>query len=654
MVMPAAMALRIANADGEFVGNAPTAFPFAANIRERPYFKRNEQGSAKELTISEPFFSEFEQAWLITLSRRLETKDGAFAGVVVAAVPHTFFLKVYSQTMPDDDAFVAITDLNSRLLARYPEDIGKRGQILKGSTFMHNLQSGLEEGVYITPSHDDGVERVFAFSRVGRFNIAVISGIGTEQVLAEWQRKVLIFTISTFIIGLTLFAFLIIWVRNYSLLQKQAIYKEYYDEATNLPKYKMIEEYFAQNFLQQKTDGICHAVLMISIDDYAKISTLSGQATTNDVVSSIAERFSYTVGYQKMLVRFDDDKFVVLLSDLQHFDSITKFVDTFLDEMSVPLLLRGQEFHISCTIGISVYPNDGADMPTLLHNARVALEEGKNRRPGKYHFFSHELNEVITNRWWMESALPKALRDDELRVYYQPQFSLEDHGLVGLEALLRWEHPEKGFIPPSQFISVAESTGLIVPMGAWVLYEACRQGKEWLDMGLFTGRMAVNLSAVQLQDADLPDLVARVLRDTGLPPEHLELEITESTAMTDAENSIVRLYALHDLGVRISLDDFGTGYSNFSHLIRLPVSKLKIDRSLVLGLMESANTRAVVECIISVGHKLGMTCLAEGVESEEQKINLALHLCDEVQGYHTGKPRSPEAITRSMQLGDWM
>ena len=649
--IPSATSLLMTDAAGNIIACATTTRTGRVNISHRPYFEELMKNPSEALVISEPFFSEHEQGWIITLSRRWTVSDGTLAGAIVAVLPHTFFLKVYSQIVLGSEEFIAITDLNTRLLARYPEDPAKRGQILTGSTFEHLLQAGMDEGVYIAPSHDDQVERVFAFSRVGTFNIAVIAGLATSAVLGEWKRKILIFSVITVSAGILLFYFLTMLVRNYTKLRYQSKYNELYDEVTKLPKYKQFESLFESNTFADTKSDMYYPLMLVGIDGYNKMTITLGK-NISDVICILASRLDYGTGHAKLIGRIDEDKFILLLTEPQRLEDISKYTEKLLNIFSRPLSVEGEEFIPSCTVGISLFPNDGKELPELLHNARVALVEGRNRND-RYHFFSSELNALTAHRWWMESALSKALRNNELTVYYQAQFSLSPRQLVGFEALLRWNHPEKGFISPAQFIPVAERTRMIVPIGAWVLQEACTQCRKWLEMGLFSGKMAVNLSVVQLQNADLLNLVTSTLQNTGLPPHHLELEITESAIMTDAENVLAQLDSLRSRGVQISLDDFGTGYSNFSHLANLPVSKLKIDRSFIQDITNNATSRTVVECIISVGHKLGMTCLAEGVEHESQILHLALKNCDAVQGYLTAVPQPAEVITPILQRREW-
>lgn len=649
---PSATSLLMTDADGNVIACATTARTGQVNISQRPYFEELAKNPAEALVISEPFFSEHEQGWIITLSRHRIAGNGAFAGAIVAVLPHTFFLQIYSQIVSGSEEFIAITDLNTRLLARYPEDPAKRGQILTGSTFERLLQAGMDEGVYMAPSHDDQVERVFAFSRVGTFNIAVIAGLATSTILAEWKRKIFIFSAITVSTGILMFYFLAMLVRNYTKLRYQSKYSELYDEVTGLPKCKHFESLFESNTFPGPQKDMYYPLMLISIDGYNKMTITLGEENISNVMCILASRLDYGAGHPKLIGRIDEDKFILLLTEPQRLEDISKYTEKLLDTFSMPLSVEGEEFIPSCTIGISLFPNDGKDLPALLHNARVALVEGRTRND-RYHFFSSELNKLTAHRWWMESALSKALRNNELTVYYQAQFSLTPRRLVGFEALLRWNHPEKGFISPAQFIPIAERTRMIVPIGAWVLQEACAQCQKWLAMGLFSGKMAVNLSAVQLQNADLLNLVTSTLQNTGLPAQHLELEITESAIMTDAENVLPQLDSLRARGVQISLDDFGTGYSNFSHLANLPVSKLKIDRSFIQDITSNATSRTVVECIISVGHKLGMTCLAEGVEHEDQMLHLALQNCDAVQGYLTAVPQPAETITPILQRREW-
>ena len=294
------------------------------------------------------------------------------------------------------------------------------------------------------------------------------------------------------------------------------------------------------------------------------------------------------------------------------------------------------------SIGISVYPDDTTNADGMLRNAEMALRHGRSDGAGGYHFYVQEMNEETQRRRAVEEALRQAIEREEFFLVYQPKLSLRHGTIGGMESLIRWQHPEHGFMSPAEFIPAAERTGLIVAIGEWCLREACRQTKVWMDNGLPKLKVAVNLSAVQFRDSDLADTVRRVLDETGLPPECLELEITETVAMTDAGNTIEILNSIADIGVSLSIDDFGTGYSSLSYLKRYPVQRVKIDKAFVDDIIEEDDdlerVGAIARAVTTMGHSFGMQITAEGVETEEQLRFLQGLDCDEIQGYFFARP----------------
>jgi EAL domain-containing protein (putative c-di-GMP-specific phosphodiesterase class I) len=307
-------------------------------------------------------------------------------------------------------------------------------------------------------------------------------------------------------------------------------------------------------------------------------------------------------------------------------------------------VLNGQNVYIGVSIGIAFYPLDGLDVVTLQRNADTALNQAKTQGRGKLCFFSPEMTVLAQQRLHLEAELRRALVQDELVLYYQPQVSLQTGHLDGLEALVRWQHPSRGMIPPGEFIPMAEESGLIVLLGEWVLRKACQQISEWSKQGLSLPLIAVNVSAVQLSRGDFFDTVQTILRETAVLPEFLELEITESSVMSDLADAAKTLAKLQALGLRLSIDDFGTGYSSLSYLQELAVDKLKIDISFVRGMTSDEGKAAIVQAVIALGHGLGLEVIAEGVETQAQLEALRLLQCDMMQGYLVSKPLPPEQV----------
>jgi EAL domain-containing protein (putative c-di-GMP-specific phosphodiesterase class I) len=304
------------------------------------------------------------------------------------------------------------------------------------------------------------------------------------------------------------------------------------------------------------------------------------------------------------------------------------------------------DLHLTASIGIVTYPDDGTDAETLMRNADVAMYHAKGSGRNNYQFFKADMNARTLERQSLEVDLRRALKERQFVLHYQPKMSLETGAIMGVEALVRWYHPQRGLVPPVQFISVAEECGVIVPIGRWVLREACRQTRAWLDAGLPRVRIAVNVSTVELREKDFVAAVRAILTETGLEPRFLELELTETFLMQDAEATATVLQALKDLGVSLALDDFGTGYSSLSHLKRFPIDTLKIDKSFVRDLATDADDASIVSAVISMGGSLHMRVVAEGVETREQLTFLQEHSCPEGQGYYFSRPVVAAQLTQ--------
>jgi predicted signal transduction protein with EAL and GGDEF domain len=366
------------------------------------------------------------------------------------------------------------------------------------------------------------------------------------------------------------------------------------------------------------------------------------------LLRDVAERLSGLVREGDTVARVGGDEFTLLLSDVARAEDAVEVADRILEILRKPCVVNGHEFHVTTSIGIALYPSDGEDAQSLLRNADTAMYRAKDRGRDNYKLYAPTMNTRIAERVALESSLRHGLEREEFAVHYQPQVSISSGRVVGTEALVRWQHPERGLILPAEFIPVAEDTGLIVPLGAWVLRTACVQNKAWQDAGLPPMRVAVNLSARQFQSRDLPNTIAQVLEETGLDPRCLQLEITEGVAMQDVDFTIAVLRELREMGVGIAIDDFGTGYSSLSYLKVLPVNAVKIDRSFVRDLTVDPNDAAIASSIIAMAHNLKLEVIAEGVETEEQLAFLKGRDCDEMQGFLFSKAVPAEAVAKML------
>ena len=343
------------------------------------------------------------------------------------------------------------------------------------------------------------------------------------------------------------------------------------------------------------------------------------------------------------------DEFVLLLSHIEHAEDAARSAQKMLAALALPHYIDRHDLHISASIGISIYPNDGQDAETLIKNADTAMYHAKENGRNNYKFFEQSMNARAVQRQSIEGGLRRALERQEFVLHYQPKINLHSGTIVGVEALVRWQHPQRGLLPPEQFVPIAEDCGLILPIGRWVLREACNQAQAWLQSGLPPTTIAINASAPEFHAKDFLENIRATLEDTRLEPRYLELELTESVLMRDAEASDSVLHALADLGVKLAVDDFGTGYSSLSYLRKFPIDTLKIDQLFVNQMTRNPDDAAIVSAVIGMAKSLRLRVIAEGVETPEQVAFLRARQCDEGQGYHFGHPMAAEALAALLQ-----
>jgi diguanylate cyclase (GGDEF)-like protein len=419
----------------------------------------------------------------------------------------------------------------------------------------------------------------------------------------------------------------------------------YRDALTGLPNRQLFLDRLGQAVAQARRSGESLAVLYLDFDRFRMVEDSLGHSAGNELLRKLAERLQRCVREGDTVARLAADEFAVLVHKVGHTDDATKVAAKLLEAVRPPIEIQGRELSVTASLGIACFPTDG-DLPEgLLKNADTAMYRAKGEGRDTYRLYHHAMNDRALEQFSLESALRKAIsQGNELLAYYQPLVSLASGRIEGAEALVRWNHPERGLLGAGQFISVAEASGLIVAIDNWMLYAACTRAREWQLRGHHGFRVEVNLSARQFQLADLVAGVTRCLKDTGLPPEALELEITESIAMRNVARSAEILRSLRELGVRISLDDFGTGYSSLSYLKSLPVDTVKLDQSFVRDITTDRGDAAIATAIIAMAHSLDLRVVAEGVETEEQLAFLRAHGCDTVQGFLFGPPVPPEEL----------
>jgi len=433
-------------------------------------------------------------------------------------------------------------------------------------------------------------------------------------------------------------------VTDRKTIQQRMQYLAYHDALTDLPNRSLMQDRISQAISRAERSTKRFAVMFIDIDNFKNINDTLGHDVGDELLRQVAKRLTVSVRAHDTIARQGGDEFIVLLDQLEGQLGATRVAQKILDALRAAFSVNGTDQHVSGSIGIALYPDDGRDAPTLLKNADTAMFHGKAQGKNTYQFFTAQMNNAVKRRAAMESNLRAAVKNGDFSLVYQPQIDLNSGEIVALEALVRWVSAQSGTIMPSEFIPLAEETGLINEIGEWVLREACRQAKKWLDAGLPRRRIAVNLSARQLSDKRFVSLLAGILDETKLDPSLLELEITESQVMRRGEGNITRLNEIASMGIQLAVDDFGTGYSSLSYLKRLPISKLKIDQSFVRDITIDPNDTAIVVAIISMAKSLDLDIIAEGIETAGQLTLLRAKGCRVGQGFYFSVPMSAEDL----------
>lgn len=411
-----------------------------------------------------------------------------------------------------------------------------------------------------------------------------------------------------------------------------------HDPLTGLANRALLLDRLAQALAYAHRAGRFVAVLFIDLDRFKNINDSLGHEAGDSVIVEVGRRLQNSIRDGDTVARMGGDEFVVVLSDIAREDQVASLARNILEALEVPMFMEGHELSPVGSIGVSLYPKDGRDQQTLLKNADAAMYRAKQAGRSNFQFYAQEMNARTLDRLRLESRLRHALVRDEFLLVYQPQVDLASGQIVAVEALLRWQPPDEDMVLPGDFIPIAEETGLIVPIGEWVLRAACKQLVQWHQAGWPDLRVAINLSARQFKQAALEQMVARILHETGCGAQHLELEITESVVMDDPKAAIDTLQHLSRMGIQLAIDDFGTGYSSLNYLKRFPIHTLKIDRSFVGDILVDADDAAIVRAIIVLAHSMKLTVIAEGVETAEQMHFLHEQHCDQMQGYYFAKP----------------
>ena len=448
--------------------------------------------------------------------------------------------------------------------------------------------------------------------------------------------------------------------RSHQITSIQSFHKEaeqnlaqmtHYDVLTELPNRFLFLDRLGHAIGRSAHSHRMIAVLLLDIDNFKTINDTLGHTHGDLLLQDIAGRLRRCVLEDDTLARIGGDEFAIVLEGVSEIEEIALIAQKIVDIFSLPFTPSSQEIFVTPSIGITIYPMDGHDSDSLLKNADAAMYSAKEYGRNHFRFYTTDMNALAIQRFAMEGALRRALEREEFTLYYQPQVDIKSGRVIGVEALLRWNHPERGLVPPNEFIPLLEENNLIISVGEWVLRTACAQCRAWQDAGLPALRMAVNLSARQFRQDDLVEMIDSILRETGISPKLLELELTEGLLMENTSKTSMILGRLKRRGILVAIDDFGTGYSSLSYLKRFPIDRLKIDRSFVRDIISDSNDAAIAVAVISLGRSLGLSVIAEGVETRDQLEFLGVQKCDEYQGFHFSRPVPPEEIVSLFKPG---
>jgi diguanylate cyclase (GGDEF)-like protein/PAS domain S-box-containing protein len=440
-------------------------------------------------------------------------------------------------------------------------------------------------------------------------------------------------------------------ITDRKVAEERVQYLAYYDALTGLPNRTLLRDRLTKALADARRHNYKVALVFLDLDKFKDINDSLGHAVGDLLLQAVAERLKTWGREQDTVARLGGDEFLIMLTHVKDTSDAAVAAGRLMDAMTAEFVVEGHPLNVSCSIGISLFPGQGADCETLIKNADAAMYSAKGNGRNNFQFFTKEMNAQVIERLTLEGSLRSAIAKKQLFLMYQPQMDIATGAIIGLEALLRWQHPELGLVPPDKFIRIAENCGLIVPIGEWVLRTACRQAYQWQEEGLTPVSLAINVSAVQFRQEGFCALIKEVLHETGLPPQYLELELTESLLLANAEVTVSVLQELRAMGVTLAIDDFGTGYSSFSYLRQFHVSKLKIDRQFIRDVAVKPDDAAITAAIISMGNSMNLKVIAEGVENEAQMAFLRAHHCDAIQGFYFSKPLTADKAADKLRGG---
>jgi diguanylate cyclase (GGDEF)-like protein len=658
-LLPPDLIFTVAIADRHGTIVESTSPPGAASIANQDYFRQQRDGDST-LVGQLPRGATGEGK--LPFTRRLNAASGDFDGVVIVTVDAAFFVAGYDVAKLGEHGVLGILGTDSIFRVRRSGDTVFSGDLIEHSPLLAD-PNGVEPEPLILRSSWDGELRWTSARAIFGFPLAIIVGLSQSEQLAVVQRDSTIYLWwatagSVGVILLTALLGRMSWQLAQSRLREsetklahaeQVEYLAYHDGLTGLPNRSMFSKLLSQSISEARRYNRQLAVAFLDLDRFKQINDTLGHEAGDQLLQEVAHRLHGCVRESDTVARLGGDEFVVLLPELADAKYAASVAQKILHAIAKSFTLIGQEFRVTASIGISTFPQDGEDEQTLTKNADIAMYQAKAEGKNNFQFYSEKLNSNSLERLALESSLRHALERDEFRLYYQAKRDIRSGRIAGMEALLRWEHPDLGTVTPMQFIPIAEETGLIVPIGKWVLKTACLQSVAWENEGLPPLSIAVNLTPRQFLDEYLLQDLESILKATGMNPQLLELELAESLLIHDVEDTLRILTALKSLGIRIAVDDFGTGYSSLATLQRFPLDTVKIDRSFVGDFAGASDDTGLADAIIAMGQSLSMTVVAQGVETKDQAEFLRAHACDELQGFYFNKPLPADQFAQLMR-----
>ncbi len=579
-------------------------------------------------------------------SRRLTDAAGRFAGIVMLTVDPSYFTSAYDAAQMGKQGFLGLLGTDGTMRVQQVGDVVSWGATMAVPNMDH---------ISARPTAmpwDAGIVRFGSVRALHGFPLVAIVGLSKEEALSHFrreQRLYILWTAGGSVLLLVLTA--ILSAKSWALARSRARTEErirhmaMHDALTGLPNRSVLRERLEQILRHARRHNYAVTVVFIDLDNFKLINDSLGHRAGDELLKVVASRMRLCLRSADMVVRLGGDEFVlVLCNESSDGPGAYLAIERVREAISEPVELVRQTYQVTCSMGMARYPTDGEDAETLLSNADAAMYRAKELGRNNCQWYRPEMNIRLRDRLRRQKQLGEALTNGEFRVVYQPQVDARTRTIFGVEALLRWDHPVDGVVSPMTFIPLAEETGLIVPIGEWVLRSACQQGMRWQQAGLPPVSISVNVSARQFLHDGWAQTVARALEESGLDARYLELELTESLIMQDLDRCIQTMNKLQEMGVRFSIDDFGTGYSSLSALKHLPIAKLKIDKSFVRELPQREDDRAIVMAVLSMSRRLNLNVIAEGVETQAQVDFLRENGCDEIQGYYFSRPITPTEI----------